>query len=71
MQFGERFEAAGAVLGEGETNRAAMVGVGCACDEARGFRAVDEPARAVVLEQEMAGDVADRRAALISVAADR
>jgi len=48
VQFGERFEAAGAVGGERESDGAAMVGVGRACDEAVGFGAVDEADGAVV-----------------------
>jgi hypothetical protein len=64
VQLGERFEAAGAVLGERETNGAPVVRVASALDEARSFRAVDEPDRAVVLEQKVAGDIADRRGRL-------
>ena len=71
MQLGERFEAACAVLGERETNGAPVVRVASALDEARSFRAVDEPDRAVVLEQEVAGDVADRGTGWIWVAFDR
>lgn len=71
MQLGERFEAACAVLGQRETNGAPVVKVASALDEARSFRAIDEPDRAVVLEQKVAGDLADRRAALTWVASDR
>lgn len=59
VQLGERFDAACAVLGERETTGAPVVRVASALDESRGFRAVDEPDRAVVLEQEVAGDRAD------------
>jgi hypothetical protein len=38
-----------------------MVGVGCACDETLRFGAVDEADGAVVAQQQVAGDVPDRR----------
>ena len=59
------------VLGQRETNGAPVVRVASALDEARIFRAVDEPDCAVVLEQEVTGDVADRGTGWIWVAFDR
>jgi hypothetical protein len=71
VQFGQRLEATGAVFGEREAGGASMVGIGRAFDETFCFGSVDETDGAVVAQQEVAGNVPDRRAGRAWVAFDR
>ncbi len=72
-RMGERAGAQGALqaieLVEGEAHGSVVVGVGQAVDEAAALGAVDELDHAVVAEQQVIGNVADGRVAV--VAADR
>ncbi len=71
MEIRKRCQAAGAVVGEAQSDGAAVLGVALAFDEPRRFCPVDEADGAVVLEEEVAGDIADRRGSRTRVAHDR
>jgi hypothetical protein len=62
---------AGAPLREPEAHGASIVGVRAAGYEAGGLGAIDQPDRAVVAQQQVVGDVADRRPARVRMTADR
>lgn len=70
MELRERLEAAGSVVGEREAHGSAAVGVGIPFDQAGVLRAVDESDRAVVSQQEVAGDISDGGTGWIWVALD-
>ena len=71
VQFAQVLEAFGPLGGQLEPDLALVGPVGPAAHEPGGDRAVDELDRAVVAQQQVAGDVADRRTGRVVVAADR
>jgi hypothetical protein len=70
VQLAQRVELRGAQVGEPEPHDAAVVGVRDALDQAGVLGAIHEGDGAVVTEQQVAGGLADRRPALVVMAAD-
>jgi hypothetical protein len=70
VQFAECFQSARTFAGEVQTHGALVVGVGAARNQSGGLSAIDQLDRAVVAQQQVIGDVADRRPTRIRVAAD-
>lgn len=70
VQRGESLEPVGGVGGETDAHDAVVVLVASARDEARGIGAVDETDGGVMAQEQVVGDLADRRSPWIRVAAD-
>jgi hypothetical protein len=70
VQFAEGVELARALAGEVQADHALVVGVGLASHQSGGLGAVDQFDGAVVAQQQVVGNVADRGSPTIGVAAD-
>lgn len=71
VQLAERFQLARPLVGEAQAHGAEVVGV-LAAGEQSGLRcAIDQPDRAVVAQQEVGGNIAERRPARVGMAPNR
>jgi hypothetical protein len=70
VQGRERLEAVGSFIGQGQAHRSGKVTVGIPLDQTGGLRTINESDRAVVAQQEVVRDIADRGTGWIWMAPD-
>ena len=71
VEGGQLLQALGTFRGQSEVHHPVISAVTCANDETGRFCPVDEPDRAVVLKEEVIGDLADGRTVVTTVTSNR